>query len=42
MFFNLGAGAMAKFVNLNKALNAKDWTTAAKEMKNSAWLVSYK
>jgi hypothetical protein len=42
MFFNLGAGAMAKFVNMNKALNTKDWATAAKEMKNSAWLVTNK
>jgi len=37
MAFNLGLTRLSKFQKLQKALTEKDYQTAAKEMKNSAW-----
>jgi hypothetical protein len=37
MHFNLGGGGLSEFSKMNKALNEKDWATAAKEMKDSDW-----
>lgn len=37
MSYNLGATELNKFVKLKAAINRKDWTGAASEMKNSDW-----
>jgi hypothetical protein len=41
MAFNLGSSKLSQFVNMNRALNSRDWATAAKEMKNSRWFVPF-
>jgi len=37
MCFNLGAGRLAGFVKMLAAVEAKDYATAAAEMRNSRW-----
>ena len=37
MHYNLGANGLSKFKKFNAAIDAKDYTTAAKEAKASSW-----
>jgi lysozyme len=37
MCFNMGIGKLLGFKNFLVAVQAKDWTKAVAEMKNSAW-----
>ena len=37
MMFNMGRNRLAKFRKMNAALNASDWTEAAKEGRDSLW-----
>lgn len=37
MMFNMGRTRLSKFKNMKKAVDAKEWNTAADEMIDSAW-----
>ena len=37
MMFNMGYSRLSKFVSMHRAVEAKDWNTAADEMVDSRW-----
>jgi GH24 family phage-related lysozyme (muramidase) len=37
MMFNMGRTRLSKFKNMKRAVNARDWSTAAIEMMDSSW-----
>ena len=37
MMFNMGYSRLSKFVGMHRAVEAKDWNTAADEMVDSRW-----